>query len=393
MHDEDLDDSLDTPPDGRARTLLRDAVITGFLGLCAAGPIAAMFGAVQTQSSVPAPAFSSDSFWSGRWTPKVETWLQERSTLNYHVRGLYTAMMLATGLLESPRVALRGDWFFLRSTLAPQWSTFRAVGDQRRAQFRSIAERAAAAGVQVIATVVPDRATIYSDIAYGTPQPPEEKQRILEAMLKELRAVGLEVVDLRPALKVARRQGLEPYWQRDTHWTLDGAEAAAAAIAGAIERTWPDVLAGRRPVRVAGTQETTRMSDLIGMLGLRTATTPGETSPYAEVRALQERSRAVALQLQEASGSWRAPNPQLADAPLALAGTSFSPLLGTALVQAARVDVNTRHVRPAGGPLEGILGALDAIERGELRPRVLVWEFVERHAVSPLWSTPGQRDR
>ncbi|MGE3172106.1 MAG: hypothetical protein AB7O97_05720 [Planctomycetota bacterium] len=393
MTEDDLDDSLDTPPGSRAQSRLRDAVITGFLGLCAAGPIAATFGAVQTQSSVPVPPFTSDSFWSGRWTPKVETWLQESSTLNYHIRGLYTAMLYATGLLESPRVSLRGDWFFLRSTLTPRWETFQAVGKARRAQFRSIAERAAAAGVPLVVGVVPDRATIYCDIAFGTPQPPEEKQRILEAMLHELRATGVQVVDLRPALKVARRQGLEPYWRRDTHWTLDGAGAAATAITGAVERTFPEVLAGRLPVRVAGTQETARMSDLIGMLGLRTATPPGEDSPYAEVRALQERSRAVALQLQEADGRWRAPRPQIPDAPLALAGTSFSPLLGTALVQAARVDVNTMHVRPAGGPLEGILGALDAIERGELRPRVLVWEFVERHAVSPLWSTPGQRDR
>jgi hypothetical protein len=42
-------------------------------------------------------------------------------------------------------------------------------------------------------------------------------------------------------------------------------------------------------------------------------------------------------------------------------------------------------MRAGAGPLTQIYPLLDRIERGELRPEVLLWEFTERQAAHEDW--------
>lgn len=97
-----------------------------------------------------------------------------------------------------------------------------------------------AEGVRLILVPMPPKAVIYPD-ALVPESPYDERFDLFHQMFyRELRAAGVEVLDLTDAFLAARQEEGEPlYCLQDTHWSGRGLRMAAAAIAEAIgEADW-----------------------------------------------------------------------------------------------------------------------------------------------------------
>ena len=92
-----------------------------------------------------------------------------------------------------------------------------------------------AEGVRLIFVPVPPKAVIYPDVLVPD-SPHDERFDLFHQMFyRDLRAAGVEVLDLTDAFLAARQEEGEPlYCRQDTHWSGRGLRIATAAIAEAI---------------------------------------------------------------------------------------------------------------------------------------------------------------
>ncbi len=108
-------------------------------------------------------------------------------------------------------------------------------------QHRAVTE----AGARYLFVVVPDKETVYPELLPAG-SPPARPVSRLDALTARLRADGVEVVDLRPALREARgatspfsRWSL--YHRTDTHWNELGALVAARPMLAQLSTWFPRV--------------------------------------------------------------------------------------------------------------------------------------------------------
>jgi hypothetical protein len=112
-----------------------------------------------------------------------------------------------------------------------------ALQDRRR--------KVEAAGAAFVVVFAPDKETVYPDLLpAGLPGPLPTSR--LDALHARLRAEGMTVVDLRPALRAARapasRFSRWPlYWRTDTHWSMLGALLAARPLLAELGARFPGV--------------------------------------------------------------------------------------------------------------------------------------------------------
>jgi alginate O-acetyltransferase complex protein AlgJ len=91
-------------------------------------------------------------------------------------------------------------------------------------------------GIKLIFASPPNSSTIYSEFLPGWARH-KEGQTEYDLILGELMSLGVQAVDLRPALKAARSIG-ETYDKYDTHWTARGAIAGFNTIAATFHSDW-----------------------------------------------------------------------------------------------------------------------------------------------------------
>lgn len=87
-------------------------------------------------------------------------------------------------------------------------------------------------GVRLLVAVIPSKARIETE-HLGRYRVPAQVAARAGAFVADLRGRGVEVVELEPALR-ERRATTQVFLRTDTHWTPDGASAAAHAIATAL---------------------------------------------------------------------------------------------------------------------------------------------------------------
>lgn len=261
------------------------------------------------------------------------------------------------------------DWLFLQEELRT-WTDGAA---NRRARLEGIiraARRLEAEGIAVILAVTPDKARVHGEQLCGTAYAAESVDRHAEAVAA-LRGAGLRLVEWLPLLDAAKADG-PVYWRTDTHWNHRGAALAARAIAQAAA----PLPLQREPgiTTEVAALETAMAGDLLRLMGL-------ENAPDW-LRPAPDRARSEVTRVPEAGGGLldEAPAPEVV-----LLGSSYS-LNGNfhgALQQALGARV-LNFGRAGGGVTGGARDWFASATARESRPRLVVWEILERGLPMPI---------
>lgn len=169
----------------------------------------------------------------GRATDKAEQILVGGSVLARWVVPHYNAAWYRTTGRTAPAARVDDEgWVFasdhVRPLPAPRYD---ALVREVPALIRSAVDEVEAQGPRVVIAVVPDRARVHPEHAYpGGAQPPV-KRDYLPRLVEAMRAAGLSVIELEPALVELARRGVDPFYRADHHWTSHGAQAGADALA------------------------------------------------------------------------------------------------------------------------------------------------------------------
>ncbi len=245
----------------------RPAVVVWFFVLISAPLVAFVAGVrpvqVENRTPVPAPELVPGRLLDSALYADVGDWFEDRLPGRDHaVEADAWIDYRVFGDSPSPRVSLGEDgWLFLTDTIrVPCITADRA--DEIAGELDLISRAGAAAGVEVVLVVAPDKAAIYPDRLGGLA---DEAACAAEnrALLRSALSGSPVYVDTWAALRAAgQSRDLLLYHRTDTHWTRLGASEAAAAV---VEHLEPGLWEPAAVVH-SGTQR--RHGDLVALMGL-----------------------------------------------------------------------------------------------------------------------------
>jgi hypothetical protein len=346
--------------------------------------------------AAPSPAWRT--FRDGSWMLAGERWLRECSPIVWSLRSTWNELLWRAGVPQSDAVHFGGDrWLFLASEREPDLAAFRAGAAVRVASFRTVQARVRAAGAELVVAVVPDKSRVYAEFAWADGRIGSTKAPIYGELLRDLADAGVATTDLAAAFAEARSLAPheELYYRGDTHWRPAGALVAGRAIAAAIEAApWASRLAPRARVTLLSRTSVPALGDLVAQAGFATIEVPAATGTSTVALSL------VGLGFTEPRDYYGAgiqgPTDVVpltgkdADAEVWLIGTSFA---GENGMQALMLALG-RPVRGVLGngatglsPMQTALAEL-ADPATAVRPKLVVWELVERGFSEPGWRQP-----
>jgi alginate O-acetyltransferase complex protein AlgJ len=317
-----------------------------------------------------------DAFRDGRMTTGIEKAMDKAMPQRAEIIAFANALRwrITGGANDQVRLGQDG-WIFLTEE----------VQFDANAQ-RNLAERVAVLGeaaralqkkqVELVVAVVPDKARIYAQHLQGA-YPAYLQSRYGESV-NQLRAAGVKVVDLATPLAKASTQQ-QVYYRTDTHWSQNGANVAAQAIAQAVA----PLVAGTAPTSYQTADKgamAERPGDLLRLMGLESAPNAWRPLPDTEVaQATQQVSQEQALGL-------------FGDAavPVVLTGTSYSQrgnFHGYLQQALSRKVLNVS--KDGGGFLQATTQYLKDEAFTSAPPTVLVWELPERFLYRPISEEAG----
>jgi hypothetical protein len=264
---------------------------------------------------------------------------------------------------ESPTVDERRYFLGLRPFSADELDRWCRVLEERR---RWLAEQ----GIAYRLVVAPNKSSIYPErMPAGYPHGRRTRLDQLGERLSAL-APGFPLVDLRPALRAAKGQGLV-YWPTDSHWNDLGRTVAYREIVRSLAAEFPamQALSLEDFAFVPGP----RSRDLEELL-LVPWEPPGGVRRMVPRRPLPE-----VTSTQEEGGAWTLLRCRRAPRREAIVihdsfGETLKPLLALHF-RRSRWTLDRRHAFPA-----------EALAR--LRPQVVIEEIVERYLDEEPWRNP-----
>lgn len=344
------------------------------------------------RSTIRAPQANWDTLRSGAWMESMERHLREASPVTFWLRGTWNETLYRLGVPQSRTVHVgKEEWFYAASTLRPDVVEWQRRGPARRAFFAAVKARVEAAGARLFVGVVPDKVRIYPQFAQDGALSPA-KEAVYGELLGELRALGIDTVDLAAALRAEAAQSPVPiYKPRDTHWEPTGALVAARAIATAIESGPVGTELGPRlPMVIQTSFSYDILNDGPANCGFLSFVDPEQdrrSVPFSLLtHRLRDRSSVYTVGVAAPTGpvalTW-----DDNDARIVLAGTSFSESGKHALALVLGRKVHARHHHGAAG-IDGIADVLEVLPT--LRDaKVVVWEIVERGFHEEGWREPS----
>ena len=303
------------------------------------------------------------------------------------------------------------DWLFLVDELTPHAGGV-ASAQARATDVIAMRDRLKREGISLLVVLVPDKTRIAAAHLGAIHRPAVFTPRI-DDFMRVLEGAGVQAVNLTEPLAAMNADGgAQPFLRTDTHWSEQGAEVAAQAIASRVRAI------GVQPVPTVNRQIATqvvspRSGDLIRLAGIdwlpaslaprpddarATTFSDSVSAPMSATATATATASAVApasaaaAAAAPAPGSVSAPEPNHAaksddsdlfgdaDLPnIALVGTSFSrtsdfvPFLDYAL--------HTRvasFARDGGGFSTSLLNFLKSPTFKETPPKLIIWEIPER---------------
>ncbi|WP_322028838.1 alginate O-acetyltransferase AlgX-related protein [Paraburkholderia sp. J76] len=267
-------------------------------------------------------------------------------------------------------------WLFLRDELNVYADGERHLA-ARAATVAAVQRELARHGIALLVAVVPDKSRIETQHLCGLYRPASLRARMSD-WTSRLAAAGVPVVDVGPALRGVPG---DAFFRTDTHWTQDGAGAAARAVAQRIRAMDepPDSSTSSQPgYRVAGKPAARRPGDLVRLAGLDAL--PVSWQPRAEIvtgRTYLHVS-AAASSADDLFGDADLPN-------IAVIGTSYSTTSDFVPQLALALGKGVGNFAREGGKFGGSARAYFASAAyAQTPPKLVVWELDERDLQAPL---------
>ncbi|MEX3963985.1 cell division protein FtsQ [Paraburkholderia sp. EG286B] len=264
-------------------------------------------------------------------------------------------------------------WLFLRDELNVYPDAERHLA-ARAATVAAVQRELARHGIALLVAVVPDKSRIEPQHLCGLYRPASLSARLGDWTAR-LAAVGVPVVDLGPALRGVPG---DAFFRTDTHWTQDGAGAAARAVAQRIRALDEPPGSSQPGYRVADKAPARRPGDLVRLAGLDAL--PVSWQPRAEIvtgRAYLHVAQAAAS-ADDLFGD--------ADLPgIAVIGTSYSTTSDFVPQLALASGQGVGNFAREGGKFGGSARAYFASAAyAQTPPKLVVWELDERDLQAPL---------
>jgi len=353
---------------------------------------------IRTRGQTRAPDATWQNVQSGEWMAETERSLQEDSPIVWSLRGHWNELRYRLGVPSSPKVHFGSDgWLFLKHSVRGDLGRFDRATARRRACFAAVRDRLRGFGVELVVAVVPDKARIYPQFAFAEPRMPARREAVYATVQQELAELGIESVDLATPLRLVAAAPVEHakdrlYFQRDTHWRPGGALVAGQRIAAAIEARFGAKLAPRVPMGLTGPSHSHGIGDITDMLGILTMLRPHNADNDRLVAMslladeLAEQRDHYGLEVRGAGAAVPMFGKD-AGSEVWLSGTSFADANGMEAVSFAlgrAIYAVTQRGAPGLAPMQQLL---DEIEAGA-RPKVVIWEIIERGFFSAQWSDP-----
>ncbi|WP_243439282.1 alginate O-acetyltransferase AlgX-related protein [Fundidesulfovibrio soli] len=236
---------------------------------------------LQESDTNPMPSFSMDFPTVGQVIYKLRrNWLDRNFGLRRVLvrwEQLLDVRVLKASMPWDPVLAGNDDWLYL----AQENPQLNVVNDWRVTVpltpgqldiwvniFRTRRDWLAEKGIRYMVVVAPNKVSIYPDYIPKrfTKARPFNK---MDQMVQALTSAGIDVVDLRPALREARANGTA-FYRTDSHWTPFGAFFAYQEIASRLQKYFPnlkpaplsDYAVGERPGLKGGLAGMIAMSDI-----------------------------------------------------------------------------------------------------------------------------------
>lgn len=261
-------------------------------------------------------------------------------------------------------------WLFLADELTPHPDAA-ADAARRASEVITLHQRLAAQGVELLVAVVPDKSRIEAE-HLGLLRRPDAFEGRVRQWTAMLAQAGVHAVDLGDALAATRRQGKQAFLRTDSHWTEEGAEAAAAQIA---QRSLPlraGIAGDGAGLEMSTRTQMPRPGDLVrlaGLDGLPLWLQPKvESAQQSRFQAL----RAPASANDDLFGDAALPS-------VALIGSSFSRTSNFAPFLALQLRAQVANFALDGGDFSGAARAYLASQAfRQTPPKLLIWEIPER---------------
>jgi hypothetical protein len=346
------------------------------------GPLAWWFcDGIQTTSSVPPPAVDWEQFTSSKLAKGWERYAKELSPVTYFLRGAYNEARFEAGILSAPRVVMGTDgWMFLKETVSGPEAAIQHVRSLRRADLTALQHVATALAMHLLVVVAPDKSSIYPEHLLPG-QMDESRRGLYRETQSALADAGIAAIDVLALFLAHKQQHPEQllYYERDSHWRGLACDIVAGAVAKDLHARGLDQKLGPAVRYESKAVQSYAVPDLVRFLGMRSAVPEGEPSPWSTVLRLQCKKDQLSTVVVLPSGARQQIAQEHPEASIAFCGTSYSTgYLQSRLPAELGVAVDTRGLLGGGGTFGGMRKLIAAVASGQLRPKVLVWEFVER---------------
>jgi alginate O-acetyltransferase complex protein AlgJ len=283
-----------------------------------------------------------------------------------------------------PRVR-RGapEWLFLGDELTVHDQPQLSVA-QRKADVLKVQQTLMAKGAQLLVVVVPDKSRIEASQLGMLHRPARYAQRASQ-WVDELNLAGVAAFDLTDTLMSFKQKNLAAFLKSDSHWTEQGAEAAARAVSAQVLRL--QIVATPRQVLVIDKRiELNRPGDLIRLAGvewlfdgLQPQQDLAQQTIFKVDPQAADKEKLGSVSVPTAS----APADDLfgdADLPnVVVIGTSFSRTSNFVSFIEKELKAKVANLARDGGDFSGAMNAyLSSVAFKNTPPKLVIWEIPER---------------
>jgi len=308
---------------------------------------------------------------TGEWASRYQQGYAEGLVIQEPATHLWTLFQYRVFGEGQPGVLVGSDgWLFTEEEFVSYDDAAERI-EQRLDFVAEVRERLAERGIALVIALVPAKARIVSE-RLGRYRFPDYARSHHDEFRRRLAELDVAAPDLTDVLE---SEGESSFLRTDTHWTPEGAFAAARALAGEISRLLESASADRRSF-VRGAAETVHHEgDLLSFLPLGPFMDRFGPEPDTVVRfETSPREEREAGLFEDVS------------IPITLVGTSYS--AGELWDFAGALRVTTRadvlNVSTEGeGPFAPMRDYLDGEALEDSPPVVVVWEIPERYLPAP----------
>lgn len=265
------------------------------------------------------------------------------------------------------------DWLFLADELTPHEGAADHMA-QRAAMVAQVHRALGRDGIRLLVTVVPDKSRVAHAHLCNLQRSAALQGRV-DAWATLLQDAGVPMLDLTPALSAMQARGEDAFFRTDTHWTEDGAQRAAEAVAVAVRApSWsPEPVQEYDAVRETPAM---RPGDLVRLAGIDKLPTHWQPAPET-ARAARFTPRS-ATEEDDLFGDAQLPR-------TVLMGTSFSRTSGFAGFLAQALHTPVANFGRDGGNFSGGAAAYFQDQAWQQTPpRLVIWEIPERTLQRPI---------